>query len=113
VREYYREILENLTHERGQSARWNCVPRLSSATVSEGTAIEAPSPPKPAYKSVLPLTPGFSAASRPVVEIPGGTETPKPINKTIPAHQNGAVSPPNYPPKPVADGKAGSGDGGG
>jgi hypothetical protein len=112
VREYYREILENLTHERGQSARWNCVPRLSSAAVSEGTAIEAPSPPKPAYKSVLPLTPGFSAASRPVVEIPGGTETPKPINKTIPAHQNGAVSPPNDPPKPVADCKAGSGGGG-
>jgi TraM recognition site of TraD and TraG len=26
VREYYREILENLTHERGQAARWDCVP---------------------------------------------------------------------------------------
>jgi hypothetical protein len=24
VREYYREILENLTHERGQSSRWDC-----------------------------------------------------------------------------------------
>jgi hypothetical protein len=25
VREYYREILENLTHERGQGDRWDCV----------------------------------------------------------------------------------------
>ena len=27
MREYYREILENLSHERGESARWDCAPR--------------------------------------------------------------------------------------
>jgi len=31
VREYYREIVENLTHARGQSSRWDCVFRSPAA----------------------------------------------------------------------------------
>ena len=34
VREYYRELLENITFERGQSAGWNCRPDSTSLQFS-------------------------------------------------------------------------------
>jgi hypothetical protein len=44
VREYYREILENLTHERGQVHRWDCAPApavVASAPPGEDPALAA------------------------------------------------------------------------
>lgn len=97
VREYYREILENLTHQRGQARRWDNVPMTMSSFADAKT--EAPrtgaaaqpvsqavtnnattTPPlqRPAYKSVLPLTPNFSIVPRPVVEVSAVTEPSPP-----------------------------------
>ena len=54
VREYYREILENLTHERGQTSRWDCVAAPSAEYAasptesrSPGALAEDPEPRKP------------------------------------------------------------------
>jgi hypothetical protein len=43
VREYYREILENLTQERGQSSRWDCSAAAPPALAPP--AVPAPEPP--------------------------------------------------------------------
>jgi hypothetical protein len=43
VREYYRELLENLTHERGQSTRWDCcVAEALPVEISAPTAAPEP-----------------------------------------------------------------------
>jgi hypothetical protein len=42
MREYYREIIENLTHERGESRRWDCEPGAG------------PDLPRPAVDDLLP-----------------------------------------------------------
>ncbi len=75
VREYYREILENLTHERRQTLRWDCQPGDATAgggpngkaVPSASIDLEKMAPPR--YQSVLPLTPGFTVGSRPVVQV--------------------------------------------
>lgn len=50
VREYYREILENLSHERGQAGLWDCAPR---------PRLDAP---RPAAQSPEPAAGGFTTA---------------------------------------------------
>ena len=64
VREYYREILENLTHERGQGARWD-------GRAAESAALP-PEPPVVALPVVLPATveieEGASALTRGQIE---------------------------------------------
>lgn len=126
VREYYREIIENLSHERGQDARWDCQPRpaenappatapakmltVVSATASDRAAtlptapapansvIESPVMPRPAYKSVLPLTPGFAISPRPVLEVSVATPAP--------------AAPSSSPPAPPSISSVNDGDGG-
>jgi hypothetical protein len=40
VREYYRELLENLTHERGQGSRWDCAdPRVAGQSGDPSAAL--------------------------------------------------------------------------
>ena len=108
VREYYREILENLSHERGQDRRWDCQPDLPEKAATTmapvaasgiastlpitptptSTAPESPLMPRPAYKSVLPLTPGFAITPRAVLE----------VNVATPAPATQSSSPPAPPP---------------
>jgi hypothetical protein len=42
VREYYREVIENLAHERGQDSRWECAPRPAAIAAPPKTAPAAP-----------------------------------------------------------------------
>ncbi len=42
MREYYREILENLAHERGQDGRWDCAPRPSDGIVAAAAPVADP-----------------------------------------------------------------------
>jgi len=108
VREYFREILENLTHERGQSRRWDCLPRgeltvradLTVSPPGSGPSSSASSPPtneapQPPYQSVLPLTPGFTVGSRPLVQVASGDDDKMPLGRVQTNH--GGILPP--PPK--------------
>lgn len=91
VREYYREVLENLTHERGQSQRWDCQPATIAKGEESPKVVGESEMPRPKYQSVLPLTPGFTVGARPVVHV---TE----ISVNIDHGGNGSSGAPPSPP---------------
>ncbi len=104
VREYYREVLENLTHERGQSRRWDCGsagtavvagPNGSAAGAAQHGSADTETP-RAKYQSVLPLTPGFTVGSRPVVQVSKVSLENDGMNDASPGSM-----PPSNPPEPA------------